>query len=342
MQIPGFIRNIPSHLQSAWERAGAIKQETQHLVANQWAAAHRYCNQTSLWQQYAKPIYERNIKPLNKIDYTLLTGGLISAGTVMAVSMSIFGLAAFPIAIGTDTFLVLGSWSLSRHRLQKHFNEIAWDYADQIRRAVNDITSKNRSFVEITRFKGLLEKPEFAHLEQDVKQLNDEIEKFRKVASGPYYQEKKQTVKAHLSILKRLVNKDADKGVISQLEQEIDKSGTQEQNLELLETHKQQLQQLQTTTAREHLPSLTSQIDELIRSIQGPKFIDSKQTLIQSLENLMRNKLAPHKEIEPLNLREALDVAPNQHNENNPIANNEEDLEEGIEQPQILVEQQAD
>lgn len=299
MQVPEMIRQIPMQAFHAWERVNNFGEITRNWIIEHWKSQRDSWNQGDFWQNYGKPFYDRNIRPLDKTDFLLITGSLIAAVAIMVVALKVFGIAAFPLAIGADALLVFGTWMFSRYRLRKHFDGVAWGHVDQIRRVANEITYKNQKFGELNQIRTLLQKPEFSHLEADIKQLDEEIRKFRSVVLAPYFEDKQQIVKAHIQYVKVLVQAHAqDKAIVEALEVEINKVGKKEQNLELLETQKQKLREIRTAAVRDHLNELNQQINDLVRTAQGPDFTDSKKAFMKHLEGLMR-KLS-NREIENL------------------------------------------
>jgi hypothetical protein len=306
MRIPSFIKHIPTHFHNTWKRIARVKPAAKNWTVQRLEVSRNYWNQ-EWWQPHVKPFYELKIKRLDKTDLVTLAGSLVAAAAVMALAIEFF-IALFPIVMGADALLVLGACSHSQDRIRHKFNKEAWKHVNEIRKIANDITSKNQKFSEIENQRALLNKPEFAHLESDLKQLDNRIQKFSTVALAPYYEEKQKVVSAHLAFLKNLVSSHAqDKGIIEAFEQEVNLIGTQAQNLESFETKKQKLAELQTPAALSHLNSLNQQLDDLVKTAQRPRFMDNKIAFIKYLEELMR-KLDPQAPIDPLVPRGPLDI----------------------------------
>ena len=193
----------------------------------------------------------------------------------------------------------MGSWTFSRWRVRKDFNDIAWEHVDKIRRAAHETTHENQNFGEIYREKGFLTKPEFDHLEQDRKQLDEEIQKFRAVILKPHFEKLQIIVKAHIEFLKPLVsNNPHDKAILEALEQQVDKVRTKQEDLGALETQKQKLNDLQIEAAKNHHFILGKQVDDLIQVSQAPAITDTKKAFNAYLTAL-QNKLS-HKQVEEL------------------------------------------
>ena len=252
---------------------------------------------TPIWIQLGKPLVERYIKPLDKTDHILLGIGSIVATVICLISYKKF--AVLPLAVGFAAISVMGSWAISRWRVQKQFNEIAWDHVDKIRRAAHETTHENQNFGEIYREKGFLIKPEFDHLEQERNKLDEEIQKFRAVILKPHFEKQQTRVKAHIGILKTLVpNNPHDKAILEALEQQVDKVRTKQEDLGALETQKQKLNDLQTEAAKNHHKILGRQVDDLIQFSQAPAITDTRLAFNAYLTAL-QNKLS-HKKVEEL------------------------------------------
>jgi hypothetical protein len=308
MQIPGFIQQIPNPFQMIWGPITYMAQTPINAITGIWTTSRDYCSQTNFWQQQGKPLYERNIQPLTKFDFMLLSGSVMlsSAGTIYALSKC--GVAALPLTIGFAALSVLGACGYSRYCLRNHFKEIAWGHVDNIRRAANKTTNTNQNLGTIADYRKHLEKPEFDDLNDDKKQLDEEIRKFRSVALAPYYEDKLQILTGHLKVLKDLVQANVqDKALVEALEAEVNKVKKPEQNLEKLETQKQALRQLKTPTAHFHFNEVSKQINDLIKVAQSPDFDDAKNAFMQYLTGLM-GRLAHHKKIEALSPLDPLDA----------------------------------
>jgi hypothetical protein len=164
MQMPGFIRQISSPFQMIWEPIAYMVQTPINVMTGIWTSSRDYCSQTDFWQQQGKPLYERNIQPLNKTDFIILSGSIIlaTAGTIYTLSQ--YGVAALALTIGFSATCVLGACYYSRYRLRNHFKEIAWGHVDNIRRAANKTTNTNQNLGTIADYRKHLEKPEFDDL----------------------------------------------------------------------------------------------------------------------------------------------------------------------------------
>lgn len=302
IQVPNFISQIPDQLNDAFIQVIVKGAEITKSITDYFETKRNDFIQTDFWQQQGKPFYERNIEPLDTTDYLLLGGSLCSAVLITAVTVSIFTVAAFPLALGGGTLLFAGACTYSRYRVRKHFDNLAWDHIDEIRRLSYKTSSKQQYFGNISEERARLMQPEFSHLDIQIKELDEELRKFRNVVLSADCNDKKNVVKAHLTYLVNLVQTSAhDKALIEALESEIDKVGQKNQNLTALETNKQKLHDLQTTQARTHIAELKQQIDTFVKATEGPSLTDSREVFRKFAEGL-QEKLASHRTIEDLSL----------------------------------------
>lgn len=340
MFIPNFIRQIPTHMDNALRQVIIKGAEAKHWLTDYWTTKRDEFSQFTWWQESGKPFYERNIKPLTKIDYLRLTGSVLTAVLLTTVAMRRFGVGAFPLAASGGTLIVMGAYYLSRNTVQKHFDEKAWGHIDQIRRIAHKITDKNQKFGDINQHRTPLMQPEFKHLDDDLKKLDEEISKFKTAVLSPSCEDKKQIIKAHLTYLRTLVQANAqDKNAMDALEEAVDKVGQTDQDLNALELQKQKLHDLQTLAAQTHIVELKQQIDALIKTIGTPILADSKKALIKHLEGLQK-KLAQYLEVKDLSIEDekieehdeqsSIDDTPD--TENQPIVEEADDLYIGIDE----------
>lgn len=207
MSIPRFIPSIPAYVHTAWNKVSHVGQLAKNRVAKFIESKRNYWKETNFWKQHGKSFYARNIKPLNKMDFLLLTGSLLIASVIVLIASSVFGIGAFPLAMGAGALLVLGAWSFSRNRVRNHFNEIAWEHVNAMRKAAHQMTYTHQQFGPIHHYKGFLAQPEFEHLKEDIKQLDQELFKFRdavtKIAPGADLTDSKKAFIEHLEALQR-------------------------------------------------------------------------------------------------------------------------------------------
>jgi hypothetical protein len=182
MLIPQCIQHIPTQINEAFDWTIHKGAQAKQGVADYWRIKCQDYSQSKFWQQIGKPFYERHIQPLNLIDYLLLSGGLATAILVTIVAVKILTVAVFPLAAAGGTLIVMGAFSLLRHKVRQHFNEMAWENIDQIRRIVHQMETTDPKFSEIIEERAQLMQPKFEYLKEDLKQLDKETNKFRKTA----------------------------------------------------------------------------------------------------------------------------------------------------------------
>ena len=182
MLIPQCIQHIPTQINEAFNWTIRKGAQAKQGVADYWRIKCREYSQSTFWQQMGKPFYERHIQPLNLTDYLLLSGGLATAILVTIVAVKILTVAVFPLAAAGGTLIIMGAFSLSRHRVRQHFNEIAWENIDQIRRIVHQMETTDPQFSEISEERAQLMPSKFEHLKEDLDRLDQETDKFQKIA----------------------------------------------------------------------------------------------------------------------------------------------------------------
>ncbi len=285
-----FARNFFSYVQNTRDLYDSIEQKIANHVNQHVQNQLANYTQNALWVQHGKPLYERYIQPLTRTDYRNLTAAFSTTGVVAYIAIHSFA-AFFPLAMVANALILFGTCSITQKRVQHHFNRLVWGHLDLIRRAVNDVTNTNKDqkLNDIDHQRSLLQKPEFEHLKEEFRQLDDHIRTFRNAAVSPYLEEVKARVLSHIGDLKNsLQGHSADLIIVNELEQEITRIGTDQQDLALTETKKQALRRLQARGTRQHLAELYQQIEKLIQAAQGPHIMKSKETFIRYLEDLMR------------------------------------------------------
>lgn len=222
MQIPNFIRQIPIQCNHAYQTCIAKGVAAQHRISNYCKNKIHAIGQSRLWQHYSPMIGAYHFKALMLFDYALFAGSLITAAIGIKLIVNRFTIGALPLAAGAGTLLVMGAFYLSRYRVHKYFNEIAWDYIDQIRRLIHVTDSKNQKFADISQLRSHLMQPQFKRLDDELKMLDEEIRKFRATVLTANIQDKKDIVKAHLAVLRSIVtNSSIDKNLLDELEKQL-------------------------------------------------------------------------------------------------------------------------
>jgi len=297
MQI---LREIPGHMQNGLNAAAGFVQNLPSRISSTSSGIFNNFSLDQIIPQAFNGWYERNIRPLDRYDGISLAIGLVASAVLLKYALKWYGDAALPLGLCAGGIIVSGLWMFSRTRVQQHFDDQVWEKIDLIRRAANDITSTNQDFSAISAELAALEKPEFSHLQEDLKRLDKQTREFRADATAPNYRDKRDIAKAHLATLAPKVLANAqDKAILDALEQEIDKVGTDQQNFGTIETNKQKLRDLQTPQAIAEQAELSRQIDDLVKTAQGPDFSKTKQDYLIFLKGVQQ-KLSRSKDVEDL------------------------------------------
>jgi hypothetical protein len=202
MYIPNIIREIPDYTQHVMMQVIIKGAEGKQWIDSCWKAKRDAFCQDDFWQETGKPFYERHIEPLDQTDYLLLGGSLGVAILITFVAIKHFEIAVLPIAVGCSTLIVVGAYSLSSQRVHKKIDHIAWDYVDNIRNIAKDMSDQDPQFGEIAQEVAKLQQPKFEHLKDDIKELKQEIDKFR-TADESTFDDSKQAFIAYLKGLQQ-------------------------------------------------------------------------------------------------------------------------------------------
>lgn len=179
MYIPAFIRSIPSSVHQTCKGITTQGQSLHRHLTAYWKKKRDEYAQSALWQTYGQPFYRRNIQPLDRTDVALMGSSLILATLVTKVALTSIGMAAFSLTLGLDAFMIIGAFSISRYRVRKHFDRIAWGHFNLIRKTAYATTYKNQNFATIAQYRAFLQQPEFSHLDPKLKELDEAIRTFR-------------------------------------------------------------------------------------------------------------------------------------------------------------------
>lgn len=303
MPVPAFVGHAQMYLQQAWEGAGKIARKAPacvgqlYQIPKDWIVAKfneikDFWNNTAwnalkdkIWTPFLKPLHERYIEPLDRFDTVYLTGSAIVAASIAVLTPLIFGKALFAIATVSSLTLVLGACTLASYRAQRKHSEKAWDHIEHMRRAVNSTTARQNHFTLMHQDLAELQKPLYNHHSEDIKVLAQQLESFKKVASAPYYEDRKALVNALISHLKTLATgNQGDITLLNALEQEIARVGIPQQDFAAIETKRLALSNLQTAMVRQELETLAKRIDELRASTEGVPLAESKRIFDQQLK----------------------------------------------------------
>ncbi len=165
-----------THLPSlALRQMRIIGQDLKNRLADIWQRVSESFRKTDLWKISIQPWYNRHLKPLGKLDVLVLTGSLAATLLITLLAIQLFGIAALPLGIAVGATGVGLAYSLTRRRVEYHFEKEARKEVEKIRAAVNEITHADRTFAAVQAARELLRKPEFEHLSKDWEELDRQL-----------------------------------------------------------------------------------------------------------------------------------------------------------------------
>lgn len=287
MQIPKIISNIPSKLQNAYQTTRQALSDLQKKITAKTTAIFNDLSQKEFVKETLKPWFDRTIRPLTKTDYLLLVTSVALSALLVGLSLLQLGIASLPLSLCGAAFIIGGCGLFVQRRVRQHFNKIASGHLETMRKEAEQISNKNQNFPLLMQEQAILGKPEFSHLKDDFKSLEEETAKFRKGAALPTIDDKKLPLKAHLAFLSPLIQTNPqDKALLEALEQKLNAIGTPTQDLAAIETQKQKLGEFQTQLGKDHQLELKGQVDDLLKTAEGPDIAKIKETYIKYLEGL--------------------------------------------------------
>lgn len=234
-----------------------------------------------------KTWFDTTIKPLTKTDYLILVTSIALAAFCVFISVTQFGIATLPLAFCGGAIIVGCSGLIIQKRLRQHFSRIASGHLKKMEEEAKKISNRNQNFVMLQRQLFELKKPEFSHLADTFKNLEDQTKTFQKTATKPTIKDQKDILKAHLDSIQTNIPQDQD--ILKNLRQQIDAVGTDKQNLVELETQKQKLRQLQSQPALSHQAELSKQTDKLSKIAQKTNFLKIREAYLGQLQGLQKN-----------------------------------------------------
>jgi hypothetical protein len=180
--------------------------ETRNWSAEKVKGIYHTLQKDNLWKEWAKPIYERHIKPMDEIDAAILGSGFGSAAIIMILACTALNLAFFPLSGMLATLLICANCSISATRVSRHYDKMACEKIDAIWIKAVIMKPFDRDFTEIKNYYNqLYNSKEYKHREKDIENLRKEIEAFEKASklnSGDFPGAKK----TFLNYLKNLHN----------------------------------------------------------------------------------------------------------------------------------------
>lgn len=167
---------------------------------------------SNLWTKDLKPLYDRRIAPLNKLDLAIITGGLAIAITVAILAFTTFNIAYFPLAAMTSVLIAGATLSISNYRVKRHHDAIAVTKLSELEQNVIQLQMPTHDFTTIDPyFEELFREPEYQHRKQEWELLKEQRTSFencaRKVTLTPnatnHYEEARRTFVTHLQRLQK-------------------------------------------------------------------------------------------------------------------------------------------
>lgn len=320
--IPEIIRTFPLKCYLALGYTKDAVLSINQKIANIWKSSLAYCTESAFWKNSCRPFFKRNIKPLNKTDALLIGGALLIAVVINVVAVKRFGSGAFALALGVGVAIFLCACCISHYRVRKFHDAKAWKHVNDIRKEANESTGAKQNFAEIEKIRSKLKKPRYSHLEEDMKGLDENLRKFKKVVVSPSLTDKKNVVKVQLSqtyALAEAADHEEDKKVLKKLEGAINKVGTVAQDITELETQKEAVQTVKTQTVKDRIPKLVDQIDELKALANTASLDDARATFLEQLKSL-QSKLDSSQHVDALSPPKLPPAAANLPNDLAPAA----------------------
>lgn len=190
MQVPHFIKKIPNQIEYGCMLFITKGAEAKHRIDNFAQTKFNQFIQTDFCKQNLTPFYERHFSyltfpPLTNDDYVFIKRSLMGALLLNIIAVKTLGIGMLPLAATAGILLMQGVYYIMLEKVHKHFNEIAWNQIDQIRKTAHTITRDKQQFAAINKNRVYLTRKEFDHLEPDFKQLDDQIRIFRDVVLSP-------------------------------------------------------------------------------------------------------------------------------------------------------------
>ncbi len=198
---------------------------------------------------------------------------------MIVTALKVCTIALFPLITGVAALIVGGALSVSYNRLDKHFNDIAWDQVDEIRRIIYRVTPENSMF-DISKPLKELRKPEFKHLEKDIEQLEKAHESFHKQLSAPYFFEnKQQSLKLLLEhIQENPLITQTGQALLKSLEKEIENAIPPQKDTQALEKLQYSLNDpSKLGITQGQFTKLQKEIQNFIEIVREPTLEDKKQ-----------------------------------------------------------------
>jgi hypothetical protein len=293
------LQALQQKLQTAVGHAKHLKTISKQWIQDKFNSMRTYV-QDDLWPKHLKGIYERNITPLTKQDKDFLKASAVVASAIAILTPVIFGKALAALSVVTSFTIILGACTLAKHRIMKYYDKKAWHVVENVRHFANGTTCRKNYFVEMDQELAKLSKPEYSHLEEDIKNLRKEIRPFSAVSRRPYLADSKQAFKIFIDHLKsQCQSNPADVDLLTQFADEAEKLGTPQANVGEMESKRLALNNINRQSVKNQLNVLYNQLSILKETASSQNFEEAKALFLNHVERLQQ-KLAAHKPLATL------------------------------------------
>lgn len=240
-----------------------------------------------IWPHTVEPLVKRYIKPLRPIDFIYLTASAVGAVALVVIVPLIFGKAFIPFAGVGSTLLIIGAFTWAGHRLRKHFNnEAVSNHIEPVLEEIRNTTVETRqNTLRLITFRDLYNK-NYDHLKEDLKKVEEQFEVYRKATFAPDYKISKNKILADLEDFIRLPSAGADHvRLFDEMRAEIDKVGTEQQNLGEIEKKWLAVRKLLFDASGETVRNLYSNFKDLNEAFKKPHYKGLKDKVLADLED---------------------------------------------------------
>jgi uncharacterized membrane protein len=136
-------------------------------------------NRNTFWNQHVRPLYQYRINAMKMTDVLIIGGGAVTAFCIAFFGRKKLNMSVLAVA---SAYTLLGAGAITTYRINKHYNEVAWNFIDQIHTHVAEAKKGEFNLTKIHEcYNKMKNKPEFCHLNNDLQTLENKIEEFQKI-----------------------------------------------------------------------------------------------------------------------------------------------------------------
>lgn len=130
--------------------------------------------------------YKYRIAPITEKEEKILSVTAAVSVVASAIALGTLGFIAFPLVLAGDSLVITGCYGLIPYRrLTKEYNEQAWEQLDLLRKHIYHHTSpKNQEVKKIQEYVEIVKKPQYVHIEDEIKKLEETIQKYKSVLTS--------------------------------------------------------------------------------------------------------------------------------------------------------------